>query len=79
MKRVIAACLEQTLHFQLKEGVAQELARELVRQEYAAYRTRMDRQRTRYRILEEVEQPDGSLVIRLKRQNNTQPVGSYLD
>lgn len=79
MKRVIAACLEQTLHFQLKDGVDQALARELVRQEYEACRTRMDRQGTRYRILEETEQPDGSLVVRLKRQNNTQPVGCYLD
>lgn len=79
MKRVIAACLEQTLHFQLKEGVDQALARELVRQEYELYRSRMDRQGTAYRILEESEQPDGSLIVKLKKQNNTQNVGSYLD
>ena len=79
MKRIKAACLEQTIHFQLKEGSAPETAKEQVRQEYAFYKAQLDRRRTPYKILEELEQPDGSLIIKLKRQNNAQPVGSYLD
>lgn len=79
MKRIKAACLEQTIHFQLKDGLDPALAKQQVRQEYASYRAQMDRHRTQYRILEEMEQPDGSLMIKIKKQNNIQPVGSYLD
>lgn len=79
MKRIKAACLEQTIHFQLKDGISPELAKQQVRQEYESYKMQMDRQRTQYKIVEEAEQPDGSLIIRIKKQNNTQPVGNYLD
>ena len=79
MKRIKAACLEQTIHFQLKDGVSTELAKEQVRQEYEAYKMQLDRHRTQYKIIEEAEQPDGSLIIKIKKQNNTQPVGTYLD
>lgn len=79
MKRIKAACLEQTIHFQLKDGISPELAKQQVRQEYESYRTQMDRHKVQYRIMEETEQPDGSLIIKIKKQNNTQPVGSYLD
>lgn len=79
MKRIKAACLEQTIHFQLKEGVSSELAKQQVRQEYESYKMQMNRNRTKYKIIEEAEQPDGSLIIKIKRQNNTQPVGGYLD
>ena len=79
MKRIKAACLEQTIHFQLKDGISSELTRQQVRQEYESYKAQMDRHRTQYRIVEEAEQPDGSLIIKIKKQNNTQPVGDYLD
>lgn len=79
MKRIKAACLEQTIHFQLKDGISSELAKQQVRQEYESYKKQMDRHQTRYKIVEEAEQPDGSLIIKIKRQNNTQPVGDYLD
>lgn len=79
MKRIKAECLEQTLHFLLKEGLSPEAGRQQVRQEYEIYRAQMERRGTRYRILAESEQPDGSLMIKLKRQNNYHPVGDYLD
>ena len=79
MKRVKAACLEQTIHFQLKDGLFSEQAKQQVRQEYESYKTQMDRHRTQYKIIEEVEQSDGSLIIKIKKQNNSQPVGNYLD
>lgn len=79
MKRIQAACLEQTIHFQLKDGLPREDAKQRVREEYGAYKTQMDRNGTKYRILEEVEQPDGSIVIQIKRQYNTSPVGHYFD
>ena len=79
MKRIKAECLEQTLHFLLKEGLAPEDAKRQVRQEYEAYKAQMDRRGTRYKILGESEEPDGSLMIKVKRQNNFPPVGGYLD
>ena len=79
MKRIKAACLAQTIHFQLKDGISSELAKQQVRQEYESYKMQMDRHRTQYKIIEEAEQPDGSLIIQIKKQNNTQPVGDYLN
>ncbi len=79
MKRIKAACLEQTIHFQLKDGISAELAKQQVRQEYESYKAQMDRHKTQYKILEEAEQPDGSLIVKIKKQNNAQPVGNYLD
>lgn len=79
MKRIKAECLEQTLHFLLKDGLPPEEARRQARQEYEGYKAQLDRRGTPYRILGEEEQPDGSLLVRLKRQNNYHPVGGYLD
>ncbi len=79
MKRIKAACLEQTIHFQLKDGISAELAKRQVRQEYESYKAQMDRHKTQYKIIEEAEQPDGSLIVKIKKQNNAQPVGNYLD
>ena len=50
-----------------------------VRKEYESYKVQMDRHGTQYKILEEIDQPDGSLIIKIKRQNNYHPVGNYLD
>lgn len=78
MKRIKAECLEQTLHFLLKEGLSPEAGRQQVQQEFEAYKAQMDRRGMLYKILEENQQPDGSLMIKLKRQNNYHPVGGYL-
>ena len=37
MKRIKAACLEQTIHFQLKEEMPREVAEKTTRLEYAHY------------------------------------------
>lgn len=79
MKRIQAECLEQTLHFQLKDGLPMEDGKKQVRQEYESYKSNMDRRGTQYKILEEIDQPDGSLIVKVKRQNNYHPVGNYLD
>ena len=79
MKRIKAACLEQTIQFQLKDGISAELAKQQVLQEYESYKAQMDRRKTQYKIMEETEQPDGSLLVKIKKQNNAQPVGNYLD
>lgn len=79
MKRIQSACLEQTLHFRLKDTMPHDAAVRMVREEYDRYREQLDRNRTRYRILSECEQPDGSLIVSLKKQYNNHDCGSYLD
>ena len=56
MKRVKAACICQTLHFQLKEDVEHNYAVKLVQEEVAHYKASMERNKTKYRILEELPQ-----------------------
>lgn len=79
MKRIKAACICQTLHFSLKEDVAHDYAVMLVRQELENYKKGLERNRTRYKIADEQEQSDGSIIIKVIKQYNTSPVGDYLD
>ena len=50
-----------------------------VREEYAAYLRQLDERKIRYRIVEEAAQADGSILLKIKRQNNQCDVGAYLD
>lgn len=79
MKRVKAACICQTLHFMLKEDVGHDYAVKLVKEEAARYKRDLERKGIRYKLVEEAEQPDGSVVMKILKQYNTSPVGSYLD
>lgn len=38
MKRIKTACLEQTVHFQLKEDIDHEMAVKMVNEEYEHYK-----------------------------------------
>ena len=79
MKRVKAACICQTLHFMLKDGVDQALGAKLVQEDMAHYKKTLDRNHTQYRIVEETLQPDGSVILKIIKQYNQSPVGDYLD
>lgn len=79
MKRVKAACITQTLHFMLKEDFGHEYAVKLVQEEVAKYKRQLDKSGTKYRILSETKQDDDSIIIEIKKQYNTSPVGTYLD
>lgn len=79
MKRIKAACICQTLHFMLKDDIEHDLAVTKVRDEVAAYKKSLERNRTKYKLLEETTQPDGSVILKLIKQYNTSPVGEYLD
>lgn len=46
MKRIQFACLEQTIHFMLKEDVPKQIAMCAVDEEYASYKAQMERNRT---------------------------------
>lgn len=79
MKRIKAACLTQTIHFQLRDNLPHDAAVQAVQMEYEQYKRTMDHNGTRYRLLREEPQSDGSLIIEVKRQYNNQSCGSYLD
>lgn len=79
MKRIQAACICQTLHFMLKEDAEHDWAVRQVAQEVEDYKRRLERNRTQYRITEQTTQPDGSIVLKVIKQYNASPVGSYLD
>lgn len=79
MKRIKEACICQTLHFQLKEDVEHSYAVRLAKEEVEHYKKTLERNRTRYKIVEETEQSDGSMLVKVIKQYNASPVGSYLD
>ena len=79
MKRIKEACICQTLHFMLKEDVCHDYEVRVVQVEVEKYKASLDRSDTRYKIIEETEQADGSVIIKIKKQYNSAPVGSYLD
>ena len=70
MKRIKAACLEQIIHFQLKDDLPRDQAVKFVEAEYTRYLAQLERSRTEYRIPEKAEQPDGSPLVKLKKQYN---------
>lgn len=72
MKRVKAACILQTLVFLQKEdcGFSREQILSLNRQEVRRYKLSLEQTRTRYQIVSEEEQPDGSILVRVRKQYN---------
>ena len=79
MKRIKAACLCQTLHFQLKEDLEHTEAVKLVQDEVERYKEGLKRNKTIHKILSEETQPDGSVVLKIIKQYNASPIGDYLD
>lgn len=72
MKRVKAACILQTLIFQQKEdcGFSRDQILHMNRQEVSRYKQTLERTRTRYQIVGEEEQENGSILLRVRKQYN---------
>ena len=79
MKRIKSACITQTLHFMLKDDVGHDYAVKLVGDEVKKYKEQLDRSMTKYKIFSEETQSDGSVIIEIRKQYNSSPVGNYLD
>ena len=71
MKRVKAACICQTLHFMLKDNLGHDYAVKLVKEEVEKYKASLDKNRTKYKIVSEETQSDGSVMIKIIKQQNT--------
>ena len=72
MKRVKAACILQTLMFMQKEdcGLSHEAIMHLNRTEVSRYKQTLERTHTRYQIVSEEEQPNGAILVRVRKQYN---------
>ncbi len=78
MKRIKAACIMQTLVFSDHNGETTEYAKKMIQKEYEKYKEQLDRSKTKYVILSEKVNDDGSIIIEIKKQYNTAPIGDYL-
>ena len=79
MKRIKAACIVQTLCFLSHDGETTEFAKKMIVQEYEKYKAQLEKSGTKYKILSEKKNEDGSIIIEIKKQYNTSPVGEYLN
>ena len=79
MKRIKAACITQTLCFSNHDGETTEYAKKMIVQECEKYKAQLEKSGTKYRILSEKTNEDGSIVMEIKKQYNTSPVGDYLN
>ena len=72
VKRVKAACILQTLVFAQKPemGYSKERALKINHEEIDHYKSQLEKAKTRYVIVDETEQEDGSVVIHVKKQYN---------
>lgn len=79
MKRIKAACICQTLHFMLKDGVGHDDAVKQVEQEVEQYKKNLERKHIKHKIVAQSKEQDGSITLKVIKQYNSSPVGSYLD
>lgn len=61
------------------EDVSCDYAKKLVTEEVKKYKDSLNKNKTQYKILSEETQADGSVIIEIKKQYNTSPIGHYLD
>lgn len=72
MKRVKAGCILQTLVFlQKNDGyLSKNAIAEANRREVERYFQTLDRSHTRYQLVSQEEQEDGTILIRIRKQYN---------
>lgn len=78
MKRVKEACICQTLHFIPTEGTSRCITPPNTREEIENYKRKLERSCTAYKIVEQKNQPDGSVVVKIIKQHNSYPIHEYL-
>ena len=65
--------------FSNHDGETTEYAKKMIVQEYDKYKEQLDKSGTKYKILSEKTNEDGSIVVEIKKQYNTSPVEEYLN
>ena len=72
MKRITSACLEQTIRFDTYNDAKPE-------EDLKKFLELLDRRRTKYQLVDQQKQEDGSIIIRLKKQYNAYKTDGYID
>lgn len=72
MRRIVSACLLQTMKFDTSHDANPK-------QEYAAYLEKLKRSHTKYEIEGETAEPDGSLIVKIRKQYNSYKTDGYLE
>ena len=72
MRRITSACLLQTMRFDTANDANPKM-------DYEIYRKKLDKKNIRYAIDEEKTEPDGSIVIKVRKQYNTYGTEGYID
>ena len=72
MKRVKSVCILQTLVFAQKPelGLSKKRALKINHEEFDHYKASLERAKTKYQIDSAADQEDGSLIVRVRKQNN---------
>lgn len=82
MKRIKSACILQTvIFFQKPElGYNKEQSHKINREDFERYKSSLDRSRSKYVIVDEAVQDDGSIIVHIKKQYNERiDVSEYFD
>lgn len=82
MKRVQSACIFQTLIFQQKDDLFFSTEKKLAlnKEEVEKYKAALEKNKTKFRIVEETQQSDGAIIVRVRKQyNDKTDVGDYFD
>lgn len=72
MRRIISACLLQTMKFDTTHDAEPQ-------KEFEMYCSKLDRQGVKYVIEESTQLDDGSIVVKIKKQYNAYKTEGYLD
>lgn len=72
MKRIISACLEQTIRFDRNNGTNPQ-------EDYEIYLKKLERKNTKYKVMDTQKEDDGSLIIKIKKQHNTYSTEGYFE
>lgn len=72
MKRITSACLEQTIRFDTYNDANPK-------EDLKRFLELMDRKNTKYQIVDQMENSDGSVIIKIKKQYNAYKTDGYID
>lgn len=72
MRRILTACLQQTMRFDTFKDTDP-------RKDYEAYCEKLRKSGTKFAVEEELTEPDGAIVIKIKKQYNAYKTDGYFD
>lgn len=72
MRRIVSACLLQTMRFDVTHDADPK-------RDYEIYCNKLKKEGTKLFIEETRTEPDGSLIVKIKKQYNSYKTDGYLD